>query len=126
MSNLLDSLRTLFKLSGTQALPSLTLHSVIEGTGNGDGYITIASPIDGWVSVGCLSYASSGSVSKVRAVAKDSAGNDACCATASRQVPSGVGVVDNCMPVCKGQSLSYSAYEGVQYRLAFFATKGSD
>lgn len=126
MANFLDLLRTIFKLSGTQALPSLNVHSVQEGVGDDSGYISTISPVNGWLEVVCNSYSPTESVAKVRAVSVDSSGSDGLSASAIRQTISGVGKVDNCFPVCKGQTVKYLASSGVQFMLRWYATKGSD
>lgn len=123
-ANFLDSLRTLFKLSGTQALPSLTLHSTQSGTSESSNYLEILSPIDGWLEAKNLSLTSSNTTSRLRVVGQSSDNHDAISATFIRE--DGYGTVDGAMPVQKGQKILYFCTVSAQYQFRWYTTKGSE
>lgn len=123
-ANFLDSLRTLFKLSGTQALPSKTLHSTQTGTSTQTVYVDMVSPVDGWLEGRNTAYNPAGGVSKLRFCSQDNQDKDAISFTCIRQDISGVGVVSGHMPVQKGQKIKWLCTEGVTYEIYWYATKG--
>lgn len=128
-----DRLLQFFKLTGSQAMPSLEMYSDSSGTSAVDGdYITIYSPIDGYLTVRATSYnPEPEKTAKVRAISRapgfeygDQTG-DMFGATAVRPNVTGTGNVDNTLPVQKGQEIWWYCTFDCQYRLVWVATKGS-